>query len=70
MAARRGPFSSMTLVQATITFVVVFLAVNIVIDVLVFGIEPTRNIVRHVVASLIAAPIWYLFIRWMRSRNA
>ncbi|MGP1354489.1 MAG: hypothetical protein ACTS1Z_14310 [Parasphingopyxis sp.] len=68
--ASRGPFSSMTLVQATITFVVAFLAINIVIDVLVFGFEPTRNLVRHIVASLIAAPIWYFFIRWMRSRNA
>ena len=68
--ATRGPFSSMTLVQATITFVIAFLAINIVIDVLAFGLEPTRNIVRHVVASLLAAPIWYLFIRWMRSRNA
>lgn len=66
----RGPFSSMTLMQATITFVVVFLAVNVVIDVLVFGFEPGRNIARHVVAAIIAAPLWYYFIRWMRSRNA
>jgi len=70
MMATRGPFSSMTLVQATITFVVAFLAVNVLIDVLVFGAEPTRNIARHIVAALIAAPIWYFFIRWMRSRNA
>ncbi|MFN2258998.1 MAG: hypothetical protein ABR601_04085 [Parasphingopyxis sp.] len=68
--ATRGPFSSMSLVQATITFVIVFFAVNIVIDVLVFGVEPTRNMVRHGIAALVAAPIWYFFIRWMRSRRA
>jgi len=66
----RGPFASMTLAQATITFVVVFLAVNVVIDVLVFGFEPGRNLARHVIAAMIAAPFWYFFIRWMRSRNA
>ncbi len=70
MMAARGPFSSMTLIQSTITFVVAFIAINILIDVFAFGFEPTRNIVRHVVAAMIAAPIWYLFIRWMRSRNA
>jgi len=70
MMTARGPFSLMTLGQATVTFVVAFLAINIVIDVLVLGFEPTRNIMRHVVAAPIAAPIWYLFIRWMRSRNA
>ncbi len=65
-----GPFASMSLIQATITFAIAFFAVNIVIDVLVFGVEPTRNLARHAIASLIAAPIWYFFIRWMRSRNA
>ncbi len=65
-----GPFSRMSLIQATITFVIAFFAINIVIDVLVFGVEPTRNIARHLIAALIAAPIWYLFIRWMRSRDA
>jgi hypothetical protein len=43
--AGRNVFSSMSLIQATITFVVAFLAA-------------------------IAAPLWYFFIRWMRSRNA
>ena len=70
MMAIRGPFSSMSLVQATITFVIVFLAINVIIDVLILGAEPTRNIARHIVAAAIAAPIWYFFIRWMRSRNA
>ena len=68
--ASRGPFSSMSLVQATITFVIAFLAINIVIDVLVFDVEATRNLARHLIAAVIAAPIWYLFIRWMRSRRA
>jgi VIT1/CCC1 family predicted Fe2+/Mn2+ transporter len=68
--AGRNVFSSMSLIQATITFVVAFLAVNVLIDALVFGVEPTRNIARHIVAAAIAAPLWYFFIRWMRSRNA
>ena len=70
MTERRGPFASMSLMQATITFIVAFFAVNIVIDVVVFGTEPTRNLARHLVASVIAAPIWYYFLRWMRSRRA
>ena len=60
----------MTLVQATITFVIVFMSVNVLIDVLVFDFPPGRNLARHVIASVIAAPLWYYFIRWMRSRNA
>lgn len=70
MMAARGPFAQMTLLQATITFVVLFFAVNVVIDVVVFGTEPTRNMLRHLIASLVAAPVWYLFLRWMRSRRA
>ena len=31
MMAARGPFSSMTLIQSTITFVVAFIAINILI---------------------------------------
>lgn len=61
--AARGPFPSMTLMQATITFVVVFMGANVVI-------EPVRHLARHLVASLLAAPVWYFFIRWLRSRNA
>ncbi len=68
--ADRGVFASMSLVQATITFMIAFLAVNVLIDVLVFGVEPTRNLARHAVAAVIAAPIWYFFIKWMRSRRA
>ena len=68
--ATRGPFSSMSLIQATITFVIAFFAVNVLIDVVWFGHEPTRNLAQHLVASLIAAPIWYFFIKWMRSRRA
>jgi hypothetical protein len=63
----RGPFSSMTLMQATITFVVAFFAVNVLIDV-VMGRDITWA--QHIVVSLLAAPLWYFFIRWMRSRNA
>lgn len=67
MMAARGPFSSMTLVQATITFVVAFVAINVVFDVM-----RAREIawVMHLAFGLIAAPFWYFFIRWMRSRNA
>ncbi|NNC72284.1 MAG: hypothetical protein HKN78_05330 [Sphingomonadaceae bacterium] len=65
--ARIGPRQPMSLIQATITFVVAFFAINVVIDILL-----TREIqwLQHVIASLIAAPIWYFFIRWMRSRRA
>lgn len=63
----RGPFSSMTLVQATVTFVIAFFAVNVLIDVLRGG---DITWAQHIVVSLLAAPLWYFFIRWMRSRNA
>ncbi|WP_299327409.1 hypothetical protein [Parasphingopyxis sp.] len=65
--ASRGPFSSMTLMQATITFVVAFVAINVAFDVM-----RGREIawVMHTAFGVLAAPIWYLFIRWMRSRNA
>ncbi len=68
--ARRGVFSSMSLMQATITFMIAFLAVNVLIDVFVFGREPVANIQGHVIFAVLLAPLWYFFVRWMRSRNA
>jgi len=64
-----GPFSRMSLIQATITFVIAFFAINIVIDVLVFGVEPTRNLARHLIVAVLVAPLWYMFVRWMRTRR-
>ena len=65
--ARLGPKRPMSLIQATITFVIAFIAVNVVIDVLW-----SDNIYwsRHIAFALIAAPLWYFFVKWMRSRRA
>lgn len=64
-----GPFSRLSLIQATLVFMVAFFAINVLIDVIVFQAEPSRNLARHAAASMVAAPLWYFFIRWMRSRN-
>ncbi|MEQ9796314.1 hypothetical protein [Parvibaculum sp.] len=65
--ARLGPKRPMSLVQATITFVIAFIAVNVVIDVMLGN---DIYWARHIAFSLIAAPIWYFFVKWMRSRRA
>ncbi len=66
--ARLGPRKPMSLVQATITFAILFFAINVVIDIL-FVREGGIRWSQHVIAAIVAAPLWYFFLRWMRSRN-